>query len=337
MLSLPLVVLKHDKALGTYCSVEVELVELLQKFLQDANVRFAFDPPSARPLSEPAKCIFAFGEWPPYRLGDLLMNGDWEVSLDADLSSTEDSYALAASQLLTLGPPPEGENRLDYLALGIGPRDVPELVRMALDEELFAANANGNGFWAHIHACRALGQLRAETAVAPLLTLLRRIEDEEASWIEDEVVDLCGRIGPAAIPALYQYLGSPARDWVARKAAAAALVHVVHSHPEARGQCIGLLCAQLELFQTNSSTLNAFLITPLVDMQAVEAAPLIEKVFDSGRVDEEAFGGSLEDAQIDMGLKKDTQEPPAILKELFAESNPPSPPKCRRRNSKRRF
>jgi len=61
--------------------------------------------------------------------------------------------------------------------LGLGPQHVPDLIRMALDDELYWADSDSLEVWAPIHAWRALGQLRAEAAVQPLTRLLARIDD----------------------------------------------------------------------------------------------------------------------------------------------------------------
>jgi hypothetical protein len=49
---------------------------------------------------------------------------------------------------------------------------VPELIRMALDEDLHWADTESAEVWAPLHAWRTLAQLRAEAAVEPLIGLL---------------------------------------------------------------------------------------------------------------------------------------------------------------------
>jgi hypothetical protein len=71
---------------------------------------------------------------------------------------------------------------------------------------------------------------------------------------------------------------------------------------------IARLSAQLELFAEQSETLNAFLIVPLWDLRAVEAMPVIERAFASGRVDE-SVQGDPEDVQIEFGLKTKREHP----------------------------
>ena len=56
----------------------------------------------------------------------------------------------------------------DYPALGLRMEHVPDLIRMTLDDELHGADSDSREVWAPLHAWRALGQLRAESAIKPL-------------------------------------------------------------------------------------------------------------------------------------------------------------------------
>src|SRR6266487_7140549 len=67
----------------------------------------------------------------------------------------------------------------DYRELGMGPEQIPALIRMATDEELNLAAAESTEVWAPLHAWRALGQLRAVEAVEPLLELFERLEEDD--------------------------------------------------------------------------------------------------------------------------------------------------------------
>jgi HEAT repeat protein len=93
-----------------------------------------------------------------------------------------ETYRDPVAQLLTLGDPRQ-EGRMasewrDYPALGLTAEHVPELVRMTLDKDLHWTALEGAEVWAPLHAWRALGQLRAESAIEPLLRLLNRIDDD---------------------------------------------------------------------------------------------------------------------------------------------------------------
>src|SRR5271165_2150407 len=67
----------------------------------------------------------------------------------------------------------------DYPAsFGLGQQHVDALIRMACDAELHEGDPDSSVVWAPIHAWRALGQLRAEASVQPLLALLKMREDD---------------------------------------------------------------------------------------------------------------------------------------------------------------
>jgi hypothetical protein len=59
---------------------------------------------------------------------------------------------------------------------------------------------------------------------------------------------------------------------------------------------------QLEKFTESDQELNSALVSDLVDLQAVEAAPLIEQVFEADAVDE-MFAGTWPAVQVELGLK----------------------------------
>src|ERR1700757_365910 len=107
-------------------------------------------------------------------------------------------YQAPVSQLLSLGKLLDGEWR-DYKELGLSPENVPDLIRMAADEQLNNAPPEGALVWAPIHAWRALGQLGAAEAVAPLLSLLQRIDDCDDDWAQSEIPEALASIGMPAL------------------------------------------------------------------------------------------------------------------------------------------
>lgn len=197
----------------------------------------------------------------------------------------------------------------DYLALGLGPEDIPELIRMATDRELRNLEGededeNDVSFWAPLHAVRALGQLHAEEAIEPLLPLFNDPDDE---WMEEELVKVYGMLGPAAIPALARYLADTSHNEYARSYASDAILEISDRYPETRSESVAALTHQLESFEENDYALNAFLIGDLVHLKAVEAAPLIEEAFAADRVDE--FVIDWDYVQVKLGLKEPEEMP----------------------------
>jgi hypothetical protein len=104
------------------------------------------------------------------------------------------------------------------------------------------------------------------------------------------------------------YLADAANDEWARVAAAQALGEIGTRHPGLRTECVARLSAQLEKFASQSDTLNAFLVSPLLDLDAVEALPVMARAFDAGLVDESVVG-DYEDVEIALGRKLKRQHP----------------------------
>ncbi len=221
------------------------------------------------------------------------------------------NYSDPVARLLTIGNPSEAPGPLDWRGLyhwrdylaqyGLKQEHIPELIRMATDEALNQASSESTEVWAPIHAWRALGQLGAVQAVRPLLTLLHYVDDENNDWVGEDLPEALALIGPAAIPALAEYLDNPENKLWARVAAASTLEKIGNAHPEARGESIAALTRTLEHYATNDEILNGDLISCLADLQAVEAAPIVEQADKADMVDESIMG-DWEDFQMEVGL-----------------------------------
>jgi Protein of unknown function (DUF1186) len=223
------------------------------------------------------------------------------------------SYSSPVSELLTFGDCRDFREWPNYLDLGLGPEHVPELIEMATDEELNWADSESLEVWAPVHAWRALGQLRAVSAVEPLLRLFHELDDSD--WVGEELPQVYGMIGREAIPALARYLDDASHGLWPRVTAATSLERIAAGDPSARDECVSVLSRQLERFTENDPILNGFLISYLVTLRAVEAAPLMERAFAADRVDL-SIPGDWEDVQVELGLKA-TRETPRTYGPLF--------------------
>src|ERR1700687_2750327 len=116
------------------------------------------------------------------------------------------SYAAPLDRLLTLGKAWGSNPWPDYLALGLGPEHIPELIRMATDPALNEDDSESPEVWAPGHAWRALGQVPAADAAAPLVQLFQRIDENQDDFVGEDLPRAFGLLGPAAIPALMAYL-----------------------------------------------------------------------------------------------------------------------------------
>jgi len=90
-------------------------------------------------------------------------------------------------------------------------------------------------------------------------------------------------------------------------------------NPEEREECIGVLTKQLERFDENELELNGFLISYLVDLNAVESMTSIGAAFEKDCVDFMIMG-DLEDVEIALGLREERSDPPtypSLAEKLF--------------------
>jgi hypothetical protein len=209
----------------------------------------------------------------------------------------------------------------DYLTIGLTPEHVPELIRMATDEELWAGPETASASWAPLHAWRALGQLRAEAAAEPLTEWL--VLEIDADRVMAEIPVVLGMIGRPSIAPAGALLADPAEDLFARWAAARTLGEVANRHPDARGEAVAELTAALSRWSGQDPVLNAVLISQLVDLGATDAAPLMESAFEAGEVDLE-IQGDWEDVQVRLGLIPN-RTPLIVYVPPLVNLTPPSP------------
>jgi len=217
-------------------------------------------------------------------------------------TDSKTSYQPPVDKLLTYG-----ESNLmkpdewpDYREMGIGPEHIPDLIRMATDEELNEADSESREVWAPIHAWRALGQLRAVEAVEPLLGLFDRLEYDD--WVNEELPSVFGMVGPAALPILAEYIADLSHNDSSRISAIAGIENIGKRWPDARGESIALLEERLKRFEENEPDVNGFIVEALVELGAREAIPVIEQAFDEGYVDPMVMG-DWDDVQVELGLK----------------------------------
>ena len=231
-----------------------------------------------------------------------------EVLIDPDVVITEDLYHPPVKQLLSLGEP-QRHVVLDYAELGLSLNDVAVLIRMATDYQLHDGPQDSPIVWAPVHAWRALAQLRAEEAIAPLVELFHRADEVIDDWINADLPEALAQFGAPVLAPVTDFLANPAHGEWARVAAADTIGCVGKTNPELRAVCVARLTVQLEKFAEQPETFNVFLISPLWDLRAVEAMPVIERAFASGCVDESVLG-DVEDVQIEFGLKAQREHPP---------------------------
>lgn len=216
------------------------------------------------------------------------------------------TYAEPVSMLLSYGDCLDSGEWPNYLELGFTREHIPELIRMATDEELNWADSDSLEVWAPMHAWRGLGQLHAEEAIEPLMRLFHELE--HVDWVGEELPIVYQMLGPPAVPALAGYLAEDSHALFALIAAAESIERIGIAYPGAKEPCSLALLNQLECYRDNDPTLNAVLINNLVDLQSIESLPLIGQAFDDDVVDL-MVAGDLEDAEIRLKVREHRSTP----------------------------
>jgi hypothetical protein len=221
------------------------------------------------------------------------------------------TYMSPVVQLLTYGDCRNLRKWPDYRDIGITEEHIPELIRMLTDDALNSAKGDSPEVWAPAHAWRALGQLKAVEALDSLLGMFAGI-DKGDDCAGEELPYVMEMIGSPALPKLSEYLQDDNNGEFARVAAAHSISLVGKREGDSQKECIQILSSQLTKYRENDTSLNAFLISYLTDLEASESIELIREAFAHDRVDLIVMG-DFEDVEIEMGLKeKRTTERPRL-------------------------
>lgn len=222
-------------------------------------------------------------------------------TIDSTNTSPTSSYPLPVDKLLTYGRPETDEVKdwPNYLDLGLSAEHIPALIRMATDKELNQADAGNTEVWAPIHAWRTLGQLHAIEAIEPLLTL--STTEEGGEWVTEELPEVFSLLGPQALPTLEAYLSDKKHKEWSRVNAATGVKAIGVNWPDSRSASVAILTKSLENAADDESDLNSFIITELIDLEAKEAAPVIEQAFKDDHIDL-SITGDWDDVRESLGL-----------------------------------
>jgi hypothetical protein len=199
---------------------------------------------------------------------------------------SDEAIADPIQKLLVLGEPKYSRDFdwPDYGLLGITREHTSSLIDIATDPALFnLSDESDPRGWAPVHAWRALGQMKATSAIAPLMRLLHEVKDND--WVIEEIPDVFAMIGLDAFHPLIVYFNDLAYPVYSRLIAATSIMQIGLLFPEVRQVSIDTLSAQLEQFAQNRPGMNSVLIAQLVELGAAEKSELIHKVFAAGKVD----------------------------------------------------
>lgn len=212
-------------------------------------------------------------------------------------------YTDPVKQLLEIGEVKERtlntpEKWIDYVQdYQLSEANVPELVQMAQDSDLNNAKVESKEVWAPLHAWRTLGQLQAKSAIEPLLPLLNF--DDDYSMAELPIV--YSMFGIAAVEPLTQFLADRNNTLQGRSVAADCLAKIGNKDEAARHLCVSAIANQLSHYVRQNPILNGFLVLYLMELEAVEAADVMEKAFAAGCVDDSLMG-DWQEVQTELGL-----------------------------------
>ena len=183
---------------------------------------------------------------------------------------------------------------VDYVsALRLTTDDAPELLKIATSwagQQDWDVAADDWSPYAPVHAWRALAQLRAASAVRPLLALLDMLEQRHDDWYLQEFPKVFAWIGKPALPALREYLADDAHRDFPRACAAHGLRDLAAREPALADQAAAALVRTLARFEDNSVMLNSFLARYLLDMRADQAAELVQRAAKAGKLDPDITG-----------------------------------------------
>lgn len=163
--------------------------------------------------------------------------------------------------------------------------DLTTLVRLDSERKI---DGEGN-FWLPVHAWRILSQRRAAQALPHLIETLISAHEED-DWTRDELPRAIAKYGADGIPqlksALFENIIFREDVWN-YVGIVATLEEIGKNFPEERTAICRILRDRLKDSELNSPTLNAFLVSSLVDLKDVESVPEIEAAYSKDMVDEE--------------------------------------------------
>jgi hypothetical protein len=214
-------------------------------------------------------------------------------------------YAPPVNQLLTYGKL-KGSYRFeswpDYVhKFGFTTDHVPELIRLMTDKTYWEGDSGQAEIWAPCHAWRVLAQLKAVEAAAPLLDMFDDYEDDD--FLNEQSTEVLAAIGPEVLPIVEPYLQREDFSRWGKNSIVLGINKIAEQYPDHQQACIDILRRQLEGFQNNDASTNGWIVEGLVKLKVMDAAPLIERVYQEGNIDD-MCAGTWAKVQVRLGLKQ---------------------------------
>ena len=195
---------------------------------------------------------------------------------------------------------------LDYSEYGIGEDDVDDLINLVTDVSLHSAPTDSNEVWVPLHAWRALGQMRNQRAIGPLLRMFDALWEDD--WALEELPQVLAMIGPDAIGPLTDFIDDDSHAEFARAMAVSSLEKIAESSPEERDLVVTIITDYLENPDEISTDLNGCAVSSLITLQAKESIDTVRRLYASGNVDI-SICGDIEDVEMEFGLRTQRSTP----------------------------
>jgi hypothetical protein len=167
--------------------------------------------------------------------------------------------------------------------------DAGRAALLAMATDINAIHAELPASLGPLHALRLLGELPDVSIIAPLLNGLPvpiyGEQDVPARMYMLEVPQIIGRVGAAAVPALWAYADDEGNEPMPRSAAITALSFVATAAPEVRDAVIAEARRRLELEQ--AVPLTTGVVTLLSELGDAASYKAVMAAYRDGRVDKE--------------------------------------------------
>ena len=144
--------------------------------------------------------------------------------------------------------------------------------------------------FAPLHALRLLGELRPTDIIAPLLgeiplDLDYDDDDDPPQLWENEVPQIIGRLGAAAVEPLWAIADDDAWESEARGAALIALAYATVIEPAIRDDVVAGLRERLA--RSDDKTFSAYIVTTLANIGVQEVYNDVMRLYREGQIDQE--------------------------------------------------
>jgi hypothetical protein len=158
-----------------------------------------------------------------------------------------------------------------------------------------------------VTAWRTLADLKAESAVEPLVDILNELDNEDDDWACEELPHVFGKIGEPCIGPLKLVASNDGKPDFIRSIAIVGMRRVADYYPHTRDRVVSALKVLMDSAADDHLSSNSTLLMELVDLHAVEAAESIERAFAANHLDLAMMGDWEEVRKIlgvqGMGLK----------------------------------